>query len=754
LRSLLDTELFDAPMDNSAARWQEQRVHSFFSATRRRWKLVAGAVILALGAAAASLHYMRPHYTSTALVQLDPQKKYANFDSVVGGLKEGDPIAIRTEVQVIREAIGGRVVDSLHLTTDSEFNPRLERTELARLIHDHLPSTLMNVMETLRATQPISVQNERAVTIRQVLRRLDLDSDGRSYIISISFTASNPERAAQIANSFALEYLQNQIDSKSEITAKANEWAESQLDNARAQVRDAEAAVERFRANNEAITEVGQGNVTAAAQQLNQINSQLVAAASARAAAEARLASAQRLPEGHAVNAIPEVLASTLIQQLQVQEASLLVRRADLDIRYGDKHPAIHIIDSEISHLEGKITEEVGKIIASIATETRAARAREAELASQMQALRHSVSDSSRLQSQLHDLERQADARRAFFATMEQRYVETAALLSGQYADAHIVAAASPQPVPSSPNVPLMFAVALAAAMALGGSLVAYLEYIDKGFRTPKDLETATRLACFGILPELGRAFRVETSSGELSGRGSPAFREAVKTIRVAIRLTDLRAKKGSNKGRVILVTSSLPLEGKTMSAVALARALASGGSRTLLIEADLRRPQVARYLGGDDSHDLATILENGLGPAAATRVTATLCVISGRENIDGAQELFLSPHMQCFMDQAKAEFDAVVIDSPPVMVVADAVVLARFSDVVLHVVRWGSTARTTVLAAIGRVRRVQHDAVQATILSRVDLLRYGRYMDEGNWSFRYKDYYLRSSATDRKSIR
>ena len=734
-RNTTNTVPYDA-----AAKWHEQRVKSAFAMMGRRLWLIAAFAVAGLGMAALYLAYAKPQYSATALIQLDTHSKYSNFDSVVSGPREGDPIAIRTQVEVLRsEAIAERVVKALGLTEDPEFKPP-PHSRLSDLLGKELAADVRNVLLSLGVLQDVSGEDELALTTKQVRRHLSVDADGRSYIVTIGFSASSSEKAAKIANAFAEQYLASQIDAKTAITAKANEWAKSQLDTAGEQLREAEKAVEQFRARHNEIIELVPGSSVAAAQQLNQINTLLASAMEARIAAETRLAAAKKLAAANDIYAIPEVLSSRLVEQLRVEETRAVARRASLQSRLGVLYPDLKAADNELAHIRGAISGEVKKIVASLGSDVQFARAREEELAAKVESLRKDVGQVSRLQFQLANLERRADARRTFYAALEKRYVETSALLHGVYPDARIVASATPQPLRSWPNVPIVIAAGLLLGAALGAAIAALLELADKSFRTPPQLEEATGLACLGILPDMGHALR-RTIGGDLSSQDTRLFREAVRSVCIA--MDGAAGLKANKEGRVVVVTSALPEEGKTVSSVALATALAARGSRTLLIDADLRRPQVGGYLDAiSHSRDLAAILADGEGCQAATAVADNFYVIRGGDGHENAQQVFLSPQFGTFLQAARTQFDAIVVDSPPVMVVADAAVLARFADVVLHVIRWGRTRRSMVLDAVNRMRRANGEAVAVTMLNRVDLGKYRKYNRDHGWSFKYGDYY------------
>ena len=802
-----------ALLDDTAAKWQERRVKSSLAAMRRRAWLIVVCGCVGLGGAAMWLSYAKPQYSATALVQLDTGNKFSNFDNVVTSPREGDPDAIRTEVEVLRsDAVVERVVKALDLTNDPEFSPP-PSTWYAKLA-DLLPAKLKDFFNSLGANsrqadseapsgsrdidagtpnQAVgsghpaqkgmratvltnnngvilgSIANDAAsstgrlldsldkeklaLTIQQVRKKLSIEDDRRSSIIKISFAASNAEKAARLANAVAEQYLAARIDAKLALTASANEWAKTQLDAAGEQLRQAEAAIEQFRAQHNAIIEVTPGNTVAVSQQFGQVlsnlNVQLAAAAQARIAAETRLVAAKELIKRRDVYAIPDVLNSPLIQQLRVDEARAAARLANSQAILGSQYPSRKALESELADLRTSIGVKATQIVSNFESNAQDARAREEELASKVEALRREVGDASQQQLQLSILERRAEGRRTFYAGLEKRYAETSALMHGVYPNARVVSGATPQPLPSWPNIPIFLTAGLVLGAAMGAAIVALLEFADKSFRTPTQLEEISGLACLGILPELPRGFHRASSKNVFAG-STRMFRELVRTIHVA--LDGVLGVNNEKRSRVVLVTSALPHEGKTVSSVALATALAAAGSKTLLIDADLRRPKVDAYLSGaSHSPGLASILMDEEGAPGATEIAKDLYVIRGGGADESAQRVFLSPQFGTFLEAAKAQFDLIVIDSPPAVVVADAAILARFADVVLHVVRWGRTRRSVVLDAVDRMHRANGKAVSVTILNRVTPAKYRKYNRDGGWGFRYANYYRAATTAAAK---
>ena len=802
-----------ALLDDTAARWHERRVRSSLAAMRRRAWVIALFACVGLGGAATWLAFAKPQYTSTALVQVDTRNKFSNFDNGLTSPREGDPDAIRTEVEVLRsDAVVQRVVNALDLTNDPEFSA--PGASWRAKLTDLLPAELKNVLNSLsiRSGRPdgasgsggigtatdngamhkfndakglgrawqLSPQTtvltnnngvilgsispdaapqasqlhdneDMAMTIEQVRNRLVAQDIRRSYVIKIGFTASTAEKAARLANAFAEQYLAAQIDAKMALTSSANEWAKTQLDTAGAELRKAEAAIEQFRAQHNAIIEAAPGNSVAVSQQLghllNNLNAQFATATQERISAETRLAAARELIRNHRIYAIPDVLSSPLIQQLRMEEARTNAQLAASDSTLGAKHPARKALSSELGHLRASIDSSVNQIVSNLEAKARDARAREEELASKVESLRKNVGEDSQQQLQLSILERRADGRRTFYAALEKRYSETSALMHGVYPDARIVSRATPQPLASWPSIPIVLASGLLLGAAIGAAIVALLELADKTFRTPVQLEEISGLACLGTLPELGRALR-RASNGTPFNRTNRMFRESIRTIQIGLDAA-MGGNRSPDRGRVVLVTSALPQEGKTVSSVALAASLAASGSKTLLIDADLRSPTVGAHLAGlSRSQTLESILDDGEEYPAAAEIDKNLFAIGSGGVDEDAQRVFLTTRFGDFLEAAKAQFDSIVIDSPPAMVVADAAILVRYADVVLHVVRWGRTRRAAVIDSVDRIRRANSKAIGVTILNRATPAQYFKYNRDGGWSFKYANYYRPAITT------
>lgn len=303
--------------------------------------------------------------------------------------------------------------------------------------------------------------------------------------------------------------------------------------------------------------------------------------------------------------------------------------------------------------------------------------------------------------------------------------------------DARVISSADVPLGPSSPKKNLFLLAALMAGTAIGVGLMLMLEALDSGFRTASQLETLADEPVLGILSELPAQ---EKMANFVVERPTAAYTEGIRSIRTALQFAN-----PDKETKVVLITSTVPQEGKSLFAISFAQLAAKGGARVLLIDADLRRPTVTHQLGLKVNDGLAELL---VGKAKTKDVIQTiknsgLKVVPAVGGSQFAQELLTSSKMQELMQAWRSEFDTIIIDSPPVMAVADAVNLSSMADAVMFLVRWGTTPRTLVANAIKHLRSC-HVNVAGCVLTRVDLEKqnaYG-YGDYGYYYGRYKDYY------------
>lgn len=698
---------------------------------RRRVQIVARMVVLCAALALLVSLVMTPQYRGEVILLLD-QRQSKLLDMGGGGLSAlpGDTSALRSEIDIITSrAVIDRVVKKLNLEHDSEFNNQTRAWK-------KWLNPLNWFGQNKKLDKEAEAERERTATARAVQKKLTVSNDGRSLSLYLTFESSDPQKASLIANTIADEYLVDQLEAKYEVTARANKWLSERLTTLRQQVEVTERAVEDFRQKAKLLQIDGE---TVATRQVQEVNSQLIAARAATSQAEARLRSAQTMVhEGGSIEGASDVLSSPLIQRLREQEAEVRRREAELATRYGERHPNMINARAERQDIERKIGEEVQKILKSLAGEVTIARAKENQLQSDLSSLEAKAGNELKDTVQLRQLQREADANRTLYENFLSRFKQTTEQQELQLPDTRIIARAD---IPTEPDFPKkwLFVIAGGILGSILGVIAAYLiEYFDRGYRTAPQLEEGTGLAVIGQVPSL-RTISDRPPEDYVVDKPLSAYSESLRTVRTAIHFSNV-----DHPPKTVMVTSSGPGEGKTTFCLSMARSLAAGGNKILLIDADLRRPRLARLLEiAADGKDLSALLTGASTMEAVLRhdpLVAKLDIIPAFGRAPNAQDLLGSQQMKRIIEDVSGKYDLVIVDTPPILAVSDAAMVARVVDTSLFIVKWATTSRDTVVQALKQLKSFDC-RIAGVVLNQVNLNEMASYGD-GYYNHRYHEYY------------
>jgi capsular exopolysaccharide synthesis family protein len=502
----------------------------------------------------------------------------------------------------------------------------------------------------------------------------------------------------------------------------------------RAKVQSSERAVQLFKESHNLTESHG---TTVTAQQLTELNSQLIVAAGDRAQKEANLREVQSLvksPSG--LGSSSQVLASPLIQRLSEQESELRRKEAELATRYKPAHPAMLNIRAEIADLDRKMTEEVNKIARGLSNDLNVARAREAALQNTLKGLQQSTVQQSKSEVQLRELEREAEANRTLYENLLKRFKQTSTQEDIQQADARLIAYAKPPVTPSFPKKAMFVEMAAFLSLLLGIMLAFVVERLDNGFRTSDQIEKQADLPSLGLVPALKPN---QIPVDVVVDRPIAAYSEAIRSIRTALRFSDV-----DNPPKIVMVTSSLPAEGKTCFAASLARSVAASGGRAVLIDCDLRHPSVGKLFGvvGEAAGPgLLALFTEGADTSKMVRIDekSGAHFIPSGAGTSNPQDLLGSAQMSKFLNAMRSLYDVIVIDAPPVLAVSDALVLSHLADATLFLVRWERTPRAVAIGALKSLR-AQGGRVAGVVLSRVNVRKHAKY-GYGDSAYYYGNY-------------
>ncbi len=727
----------------------------------RRKMVVFGTVVTLTTLAFVTVNQITPRYTGQTFVMIDVRKtQVVDVEAVMSGLPS-DIATIVSEVQVLQSrGLAQKVIERLRLDRNPEFNEELRpksgfeelKITMAELLNpwNYLPEEWLAVMEQWsvivfgpREEKELSeeekAERQHIDVIDVVLDGLRVKPQGRSRVIGIAFESENPRTAASAANAFADLYIVDQLEAKFEATQRATAWLSDRLTDLREKVEASERAVEAYRANSGLIASKG---ATVASQQMSEINTQLILARSARAESEARLHQVETLiSSSRGLETTTEVLSSLLIQSLRAQEAEVTREAAELSEEYGERHPRMINARAEIRDLRNSIHAEVDKIVKGLRNEVGVARAREASLRVSLDELEKKMGGLNKAEVRLRVLAREANANRLLFEIFLSRFKETSAQEDIQQADARIISRADVPQLPSYPKKWLILALVLVGSGALGVFLAFFIELLDRGFRSTEQIQQLTGIPALGLIPSLKGLRSIGTTPEDyVVKRPASAYSESIRTLHTGLLMSNIDAPP-----KVILVSSSLPLEGKTTICLSLARIMAMAGQKVVLVEAELRRPRAHQAFGGPGKPGMVELLAGkaSLEEVISEDKATTAHLIPAGEATPNAPELLGSKQMRNLLERLSNAYDLVIVDSPPVLVVSDARVLATLVDKCVFVTRWASTPREVATNGLQQLLDAGAD-VAGVLLTMVNVRKHARYGygDSGYYYGRTRQYY------------
>lgn len=630
---------------------------SLFDAVRRHWPIAVIATLI-LGAVASLVALSVPNrYQSWAAVLIEARaNQVVNIANVVPDVA-ADDLAVDSEAQVLRSpSLAAQVVDRLQLTRYPEFRGGLLNQILGRV-------------------EPASTAN----AVARFLLLLDVERRGKSRVIQVTFSAGDPGRAAAIVNALLARYLEDQVARKVQSTKEANSLVDQQLAKLRADVDAKEQAVEQWREKSGLIRGA---TAPAIEEQISQANNALAVARDELAQAQARRA----MGGGDASNA---VVNNLLIQRLREREADIERRIAELSASLGPRHPTMINLQAELTRLRASIGSEVGKINQGLAQQEQVAAARVAELQQTVQRLRAESGRDSDAQVQLRALEREADASRGVLDTFLRRSQETRDQETLQRPDARILGQAEPPIDPAFPSQKVLLGVGWLFALGIGGlGAPALREALTRRTNPLVRIEVIERVAgpALAMVPELpadaaGRLYPFDRPIDEPRGD----FAEAVSAARASLLFA------GAERGcKIVLMTSATNGEGKTVLAASIARSAALTGEDTLLVDVNLRDPDVHRALGLSNELGVVDYLERGIDVEALIQIDprTPLEVMTAGQGSPNTPPLLTLAALTRLFDELRTRYRLVVLDGPALLSGAEGRFLAGAVDEVVLITR------------------------------------------------------------------
>ena len=639
----------------------------FATLWRGKWIIAIITAIAVLAGGYYAFIAATPLFRSTAVVILETnQEQIVDLQSVVGGLS-GDTSEVNSEVEVLRaRSLMGKVVDRLELTEDPEFNTSLQ-------VLTPMQATIENAKDSVRAVLGLETeevvlspeeeaQRTRDAVISNLLRAVTVRNVPLSLVFQVTVETENARKSARIADTIVELYILNQIEVKFEATEQATIWLSGRVAELQTSLEAAEAEVSAFSASTDLVSVEG---MQALERQIKELRDRIDLAQINRDTLAAQV-DALETAESRADQAAlaDDTQLTRLLTRAQNDEAFEATFDARLDLVKARKKNDVMRADQQLVTLiasERELTEDLDGQGEDLIT--------------------------------LQQLTREAEATRVLYEYFLTRFNETSAQQGIQQADSRILSNAVVPLAPSEPRKPLILAMSGMLGLMMAMGLVLLREARNNGFRTARDLEHYTGYTVLGQIPKMPVSSRRKAIK-YLADKPMSAAAEAYRNLRTSLMLSHI-----DNPPKVIVLTSSVPGEGKTTNSIALAQNFLGLGKKVLLVEGDIRRRTLHQYFDNVPAHGIVSVLsgDTPLSEAVFKSTDFGADILAGEKTSTNAADLFSSDAFERFVADARNEYDAVIIDTPPILVVPDARIIAEQADAVIFNVHWDRTSKPQV---------------------------------------------------------
>jgi succinoglycan biosynthesis transport protein ExoP len=675
---------------------------------RAKW-LMALLAVLGVSIAYAQLLRIAPQYTaeSRVLWEID-QTNFVDLDPVASGLR-GDFFSLSSQIEVIESGrLLERVVRDLDLASDPVFNHSLRPPEgwtrwlsLAIVVAEARAYVFGAPVEPEKEETPAELERRMISVLRGAVEAEWLDG---TYVLIIRMTSSDPVRSAELANEMARHYILDQLETKFDATRQATDWLTERVADLRVSLEEAEQAVEGFSSGT---TLVSAEALVASTRQLKDLRERAISLGNEREEMASRLRSVEGSRTADDFAAVAALMREPRLTTLADEIGDL------------DKPAQKKLRETMIARFDAEF--ERGKTRMAFSIE---------RLNSQEATVQKTIIDLDKKQDtqatalvQLRQLQREAEASRLIYEFFLSRLKETSVQEGIQRPDARILTEAETPGTPSYPRRGITLLTGGGSGLLLAFALIFLIERMNNCFRSTVELESRTGQAVIGTIPMApvsGRRALLQY----LVDKPTSSVAEAVRNLRTSILLVNV-----DNPPQVIMLTSALPGEGKTTCCIALAQISKALGKRVLLVECDIRRRTFRSYFDMPERGGLLSVLSGAknLEDIVFHDEASGLDILPGEESSVNAADIFASHRFTDFISEMRQHYDFIFIDTPPVLAVPDARVVAKSADAVIFCVRWNKTARDTVIEGLRFFSQI-NIKVAGLVLGQVNVNKMARY--------------------------
>ncbi len=689
---------------------------------KHQWRIIGFALVITLLAGVIAF-VSTPVFEAKTTVLIETNKqKVTNIEDVYGGVGASREY-FQTQVEIIKSReVAVKTIHKLKLYDHPDYDPRAPKKGLAAVMESIGFAAGADEQPAVWTTQTMA----EAIAPR-FMKELSVEPIRLSQLVVIRFESPDATLAANVTNTLAKTYIENDLDARYAMTRTANEWLQEQLGDLKQKMAASELALQGYR-EKQGIVSMKEAAQNGTGQQVEQLQSRLIEARTRLAEVESTYKTIKDAQNAGDLATQPAVLINMQVADAKRQSTETARKLADASQRYGKEHPRFIQAESEAKSASDNLLRQIELVVGGVTNEYERARSTVKMLEGQLAAARGTVVSINRKEFELGIYEREVDSNRQIYDMFMKRAKETNVAGDLQTTVARIVDPAMPPKAPVKPKKALIIAVALVLGLLAGVMMALLLEVIDNTFKTTADVEARLKQPLLTVVPMLSKKEAERKTSGrKVLDDPNSLFSEAIRTARTGVLLSSIDLES-----RTLLVTSSVPGEGKTTVASNLA--LAHGMTKkTLLIDADMRRPSVAKAFGLD-----------GHAPGLSELVAGTAALADCMQQVDGSNLIVMTSgaippnplellHSERFAHTLKALgeiFEIVVIDTPPVELVSDAQVIATHASGVVFVAKAQSTPGPLARKALQRLRRSNAHII-GVVLNALDFNKAEKYYGE-----------------------
>jgi capsular exopolysaccharide synthesis family protein len=712
---------------------------------KRRWVAIPGFLLIFLTGAIDSVRTVPIYEARTQLLIEKDARRATSLNSVLEERTtwyEDDFYPTQQRILQSR-MLAENTVDALHAKVRPEQVPAgpsfsLSIGGLWRAASSGVRSLFAAPAPPTREARENADAAARAAAVGRFLGGLNVVPIRNSRLVDLKFRSPDPEYATWAVNELAKQYIQQSIRYRHGASIEASEYLQQQLDEQRKKVESADRRLQDYKVQHNAVSVDDKQNIVA--QKYNDLSQQLTTAKIELMSREAEYQGLTKLrASGGAMDSYPSIAGDELVVKLKTDIAAIEAQRAAMASTWGPKSDEMKQIDQRLATAKTQLDDAVAKKVLGIQTERERASMNVASLESALRSHGAEVLGLNSKALEYNALEREAESERKLYDTLLQRTNEIGVSQDFKGTNIQVIDTAQVPGAPVLPQVRRDLMTAAAGGIGLALLLAFVFEYFDSRVKSPEEIKAHFGLPFLGIVPVSPEG---EGGVAPLLEADQPgAFGEAIRSLRTGVLFSS--ADEGS---RALIVTSTGPSEGKTVIASNLAITLARAGQRTIVVDADMRRPRLHAAVNRGQEPGLSNVLvgDTSLADATTQTAVANLWVLPAGHIPPNPAELLGSHRFADLMKDLKSKYDWIIIDAPPVMPVTDSAVLAHSAGSVLFVIGSEMTPRQTALTAVEQLRSVNAKFVGA-VLNRVNVERHSYYY-RAYYRKEYGKYYQRSA--------